>query len=780
MSRETSLFGVGFATNDEVDRKINELRNQQRRYVNSAMAKQNSDISNYASVAKQCEILTDGVTAVSLNQVNKSVNFQNVINSDVNCIQIVPKYKRIQNVNGLCFADMSTISGITNDLNNADSTKAVSVAGISSINERLNEVEEKNEEQDCKINEVKERVDEQGEEINTIDKRLTSVEKKDKIQDARMALSEIETQKLTTRVETLEGNNEEQDGKINVIDERLTTLENIEHVSPDSVEAIEERLTAVENKECEIDTSEIEERLTVLEAIEHVDPKTVNKLARRNYMLYDSVTRSDEPVSDASCSRWSNPNTNGTGHYIHVFKDTTLCEDRLVYSNEPVNLITLRVVVEVGAYANYPVTITFTKSADGVVSYSYSHGDWETPWWTPLVEWDGNTMSIKHSAPNHLFAHETNNANPAAFMSPVIEYSIDKTIVSPNIEALRTASESLKERCDSLESALEEKITDLQTKTELITSTEADTMSINGDLTVNGTLECSKDLIAPNTVLKPAGGFDETPMNLTYKWTDTVSNTRIEVTFSAAVSEANLKTGTNMELMLIAVNKSWYGVRYTKVDANGPVEWTPEKACTITFSDNKMFIDCEGIMQFTNLNINLFVIYSERPPYTISSTFTNMIINLIYPVGSVYISMTKSPPMYGTWELLTDGTFLMNSGGASGVTGGSATTSLSVANLPSHGHSFSGNNISGSFEVRPMNWSGVATVWATNGTFTTKTQEGGMWQNAISGTSNEYDNRCDVVTFSATPSGTVNNTGSGTAFNNLPPYVTCYMYKRIQ
>ena len=454
MSRETSLFGVGFATNDEVDRKINELRNQQRRYVNSAMAKQNSDISNYASVAKQCEILTDGVTAVSLNQVNKSVNFQNVMNSDVNCIQIVPKYKRIQNVNGLCFADMSTISGITNDLNNADRTKAVSVAGISSINERLNEVEEKNEEQDGKINEVKERVDEQGEEINTIDKRLTSVEKKDKIQDARMALSEIETQKLTTRVETLEGNNEEQDGKINVIDERLTTLENIEHVSPDSVEAIEERLTAVENKECEIDTSEIEERLTVLEAIEHVDPKTVNKLARRNYMLYDSVTRSDEPVSDASCSRWSNPNTNGTGHYIHVFKDTTLCEDRLVYSNEPVNLITLRVVVEVGAYANYPVTITFTKSADGVVSYSYSHGDWETPWWTPLVEWDGNTMSIKHSAPNHLFAHETNNANPAAFMSPVIEYSIDKTIVSPNIEALRTASESLKERCDSLESAV--------------------------------------------------------------------------------------------------------------------------------------------------------------------------------------------------------------------------------------------------------------------------------------------------------------------------------------
>ena len=140
MSRETSLFGLGFATNDEVDRKINALRNQQRRYVNSAMAKQNNDISNYASVAKQCELLTDGITAVSLNQVNKSVNFQNVVNSDVNCIQIVPKYKRIQNVNGLSFTDTSFMSGITDDIDNEDPTKAVSVAALKDINEQVRAV----------------------------------------------------------------------------------------------------------------------------------------------------------------------------------------------------------------------------------------------------------------------------------------------------------------------------------------------------------------------------------------------------------------------------------------------------------------------------------------------------------------------------------------------------------------------------------------------------------------------------------------------------------------
>ena len=161
MSVENSLFGLGFATNDEVDRKINALRNQQRRYVNSAMAKQNNDISNYASVAKQCELLTDGITAVSLNQVNKSVNFQNVVNSaapqgraaksDVNCIQIVPKYKRIQNVNGLGFTDTSFMSGITDDIDNEDPTKAVSIAAVKDINEQVQAVKEVNERQDEEI-----------------------------------------------------------------------------------------------------------------------------------------------------------------------------------------------------------------------------------------------------------------------------------------------------------------------------------------------------------------------------------------------------------------------------------------------------------------------------------------------------------------------------------------------------------------------------------------------------------------------------------------------------
>lgn len=73
------------------------------------------------------------------------------------------------------------------------------------------------------------------------------------------------------------------------------------------------------------------------------------------------------------------------------------------------------------------------------------------------------------------------------------------------------------------------------------------------------------------------------------------------------------------------------------------------------------------------------------------------LIDIIYPVGSVYISVTSTNPQTlfgGEWTQIKD-TFLLACGNsyANGATGGEANHKLTVDEMPSHNHAFnkSGN-----------------------------------------------------------------------------------------
>lgn len=68
----------------------------------------------------------------------------------------------------------------------------------------------------------------------------------------------------------------------------------------------------------------------------------------------------------------------------------------------------------------------------------------------------------------------------------------------------------------------------------------------------------------------------------------------------------------------------------------------------------------------------------------------NDVYNLIYPVGSIYLSVNDVNPSTifgGTWEKIKD-KFLLSSGDtySIGSTGGNSSTTLDIANLPSHNH----------------------------------------------------------------------------------------------
>ena len=72
------------------------------------------------------------------------------------------------------------------------------------------------------------------------------------------------------------------------------------------------------------------------------------------------------------------------------------------------------------------------------------------------------------------------------------------------------------------------------------------------------------------------------------------------------------------------------------------------------------------------------------------------IVNLIYPVGSIYMSVNSTSPATlfgGTWERIKD-KFMLSAGDtySAGATGGSASHKLTSAELPKHTHTYAKPN----------------------------------------------------------------------------------------
>lgn len=135
-------------------------------------------------------------------------------------------------------------------------------------------------------------------------------------------------------------------------------------------------------------------------------------------------------------------------------------------------------------------------------------------------------------------------------------------------------------------------------------------------------------------------------------------------------------------------------------------------------------------------------------------SYQNQLLNKVYPVGSVYMSVNSTSPATlfgGTWVQIKD-TFLLSAGDtyAAGATGGEAEHSLTSAEMPTHDHNF----INGGQAVTIYNTKDVLFTQGLQGSST------GYWYNANKGVSK------------------IANAGGGTAHNNMPPYLAVYMWKR--
>ena len=130
---------------------------------------------------------------------------------------------------------------------------------------------------------------------------------------------------------------------------------------------------------------------------------------------------------------------------------------------------------------------------------------------------------------------------------------------------------------------------------------------------------------------------------------------------------------------------------------------------------------------------------------------SNFVLDNVYPVGSIYMNVNSTNPgtlFGGTWEQI-QGKFLlgMSSSYPAGSQGGEATHTLTASEIPSHSH---------------------VALYGTNGAV----------DDFLGGSSADYGTRAGSAWNTTNYDYSTSSTGGGQPHNNMPPYLSVYIWKR--
>lgn len=252
-------------------------------------------------------------------------------------------------------------------------------------------------------------------------------------------------------------------------------------------------------------------------------------------------------------------------------------------------------------------------------------------------------------------------------------------------------------------------------------------------------------------------------------WT-TLSNTESYVTTKADVVTKNawVRNGLNGETVTQTSIAAPQGDDFTYINNTNKkirITLTWVSGSFIINGSDHLSTSGDELTYTLNPSQSIIVISqtSSQLDYTVGtqSNIISSIIDVAYPVGSIYISSSTMHPSIvfgGVWERFAEDKFLLSAGStyANGSTGGSATVTLTSAQsgVPAHSHKY--NDYNTTYTLKTTNRKpGTSTAVAYG---TSLTAGGGATERTSS-----------------------NNTATNAsqAHENMPPYLAVYMWERV-
>ena len=189
---------------------------------------------------------------------------------------------------------------------------------------------------------------------------------------------------------------------------------------------------------------------------------------------------------------------------------------------------------------------------------------------------------------------------------------------------------------------------------------------------------------------------------------------------------------------------------YTKTNwQDAPSTATPITAAQLNRME-KGIEDCSGQGNANELAIaaNAEAIRTLESGIQLGSISITQLLLMAHPIGSIYSSTAATSPadlFGGTWERIK-GAFIwgIEDGEQAGITGGEATHTLTVNEMPSHSH----------YQKRH---------WGSSGSANQAYTQGAEFTDAYA-----YDSQID----------TTHSTGGNQPHNNMPPYYGAYVWRR--